>query len=194
MTEIATSGQLRMSFVRWALVTVPACVLLGSLSGLLSNSGYGNRWFDMLVIPDIMPPGWAFGVVWPILYVMMGLALAMILNARGAPGRGIAITLFIVQYAANLFWSPLFFAMHQISAAFWLILFILAAVIATSFAFGRIRSLAAWLLVPYMAWLSFAAILNYQFDQLNPDAETLVAPAASTQIGGQQGAPSTKDQ
>jgi translocator protein len=182
MSELATSDQLRMSFVRWALVTVPATMLLGSLSGLLSNSGFGNRWFDALTMPDIMPPGWVFGTVWPTLYAMLGLALAMILHARGAKGRGLALTLYAIGFIANLAWSPLFFAAHQITAAYYLILFMLVVTIATAFAFGRIRSAAAWLLVPYMAWISFASILNYQFDQRNPDAETLVAPAATTQL------------
>lgn len=182
MSELATPDQLRMSFLRWALVTVPATVLLGSLSGLLSNSGFGNRWFDALAMPAIMPPGWVFGTVWPILYVLLGLALAMILNARGAPGRGRALALFALAYALNLVWSPLFFAAHQVTAAFYLILAMIAATIATAFAFGRIRSAAAWLLVPYMLWISFAAILNYQFDRMNPDAETLVPPAARTQL------------
>ena len=92
MTEIATPGQLRMSYLRWALVTVPAIVLIGSLMGVLSNSGYGNRWFASLDLPAITPPGWVFGVVWPILYIMLGLSLAMILHARGAKGRGLALT------------------------------------------------------------------------------------------------------
>jgi translocator protein len=183
MTELATPDQLRMSFVRWALVTVPATVLLGSLSGLLSNSGFGNGWFDALDMPTIMPPGWVFGVVWPALYTLLGLALAMILHARGAKGRGTALGLYAIAFIANLAWSPLFFAAHQITAAFYLILFMIAVTIATAFAFGRIRRAAAWLLVPYMAWISFAAILNYQFDVMNPDAETLAPAAASTQLG-----------
>jgi tryptophan-rich sensory protein len=182
MTELATPDQLRMSFIRWALVTVPATVLLGSLSGLLSNSGFGNGWFDALAMPDIMPPGWVFGVVWPTLYTMLGLALAMVLHARGAKGRGLALALYGIAFIANLCWSPLFFAAHQVSAALVLILFMIVMTIATTFAFGRIRSAAAWLLVPYMVWISFAAILNYEFDQMNPDAETLVPPAASTQL------------
>jgi translocator protein len=183
MSEIATADQLRMSFLRWALVTVPATVLLGSLSGLLSNSGFGNPWFEALAMPDIMPPGWVFGVVWPLLYTMLGLALAMILHARGAKGRGAALGLFAIAFIANLCWSPLFFAAHQVTAAFYLILFMIAITVATAFAFGRIRSVAAWLLVPYMVWISFAAILNYQFDRMNPDAETLAPAAASSQIG-----------
>lgn len=187
MNEIASPGQLRMSFIRWALVTVPLIVGLGTLMGRLSNSGDGNAWFDALVIPDIMPPGWLFGVAWAILYTMQALALALILNARGAPGRGLAIAAFLVQLIANYCWSPLFFGMHQITAAFWLILVILAAAIVTTLLFGRIRSAAAWLMLPYMAWLSFASILNFQFDVANPYAETLVPPAASANIEFRQG-------
>lgn len=180
--EIASRGQLRMSFVRWALVTVPLLVFLGFLSGQLSNSGYGNRWFAALAKPDIVPPGWVFGVVWTTLYILMGVALAMILNARGAKGRGLALGLFGTQLILNLAWSPLFFAAHQVSLAFWMILLILALAIATTFAVAPIRRVAAWLLVPYMVWLSFASILNFQIDRLNPDAETLVPDAPRTHI------------
>jgi len=183
MTELATPGQLRMSYWRWAMVTVPAIVLIGSLSGLLSNSGYGNRWFAALDLPAITPPGWVFGVVWPLLYICLGLSLAMVFHARGAKGRGFALLLFFVQLFANFAWSPLFFGAHQVTTALYLIIFILMVTIATAFAFSPIRKAAAWLLVPYMAWLCFAAILNFQIDQRNPDAETLVPAAASTQIG-----------
>ena len=62
MNEIASPGQLRLAYLRWALVTVPVIVLLGFLSGQLANSGFGNRWFDALEKPALMPPGWAFGV------------------------------------------------------------------------------------------------------------------------------------
>lgn len=188
MMEIATPKQLRQSYLRWALVTVPAILLAGSLSGVLSNSGYNNRWFAALDLPAHTPPGWVFGLVWPILYICLGLALAMILHARGAKGRGFALLLFFVQLVANFAWSPLFFALHQVTNALYLIIFILMVTLATSFAFGSIRKAAAWLLVPYMAWLVFAAILNFQIDQRNPDAETLVPGAASTQIGIGQGA------
>ena len=70
MNEIASPGQLRLAYARWALVTVPALVFLGFLSGKLANSGYGNRWFDALVNPYLMTPGWVFAVVWPRLYRM----------------------------------------------------------------------------------------------------------------------------
>lgn len=182
MSQIASKEQLRMSFVRYALVTVPAILFLGFLSGKMANSGYENRWFMALSRPDIVPPGWVFGAVWTTLYILLGLSLAMILFARGAPGRPAALGLFAAQLVLNLIWSPLFFAAHQVTLAFYLILIILVLTIATTFAFARIRKAAAWLLVPYMVWLSFAAILNYQIDALNPDAETLVPEAPRTQI------------
>ena len=187
MNELASSGQLRMSLLRWVLVCVPTIVAIGSLIGIMSNSGYSNIWFVALDRPDIVPPGWVFGVAWTALYSMLGIAIAMILHARGAAGRGMAITAFVVQLIANFAWSPLFFGMREVSAALWLILFILASAIVTTVYFGRVRKAAAWLMAPYLVWLSFASILNFQIDQRNPDAETLVPPAASTNIGGGQG-------
>lgn len=183
MTGIASRSQLRMSYLRWALVTVPAVVLLGSLSGRLANSGYGNAWFDALQKPELMPPGWLFGAAWTLLYILLGLALAMILNARGARGRGLALTLFFVQLVLNYAWSPVFFAMHQVSAAFLIILVLVLLTAVTALLFYRIRKAAAWLLLPYLAWLCFAGFLTWQIDTLNPDAENLVADGASADIG-----------
>lgn len=171
-----------MSYLRWALLTVPAIVLIGSMSGMMSNNGYNNRWFAALDLPAITPPGWVFGAVWTLLYIGLGVALAMVLHARGAKGRATALTLFLTQMIANFAWSPLFFGQHEVTKALYLIIFILLMTIATAFAFAPIRKAAAWLLVPYMVWLSFAAILNFQIDARNPDAETLVPHAASTQI------------
>jgi translocator protein len=182
MGGIASKEQLRMSFLRWALVTVPAIVFLGFLSGRMSNSGYGNRWFDALSRPDIVPPGWVFGMVWTVLYIMLGVSLAMILYARGAKGRRIALSLFGAQFLLNLAWTPLFFAAHKVSLALILIALILILAIATTYAFAPIRKAAAWLLVPYLVWLSFATILTFQIDRMNPDAETLVPEGQRTQI------------
>ncbi|MBJ7444762.1 MAG: tryptophan-rich sensory protein [Sphingobium sp.] len=177
MNEIASPGQLRLAYLRWALVTVPVIVLLGFLSGQFANSGFGNRWFDALV-----KPGWAFGVAWTILYIAMALALAIVLHARGAKGRGLAITLFLVQFVMNLAWSPLFFRAHQVGSALVLILALFVLVAITTWLFSRIRRVAGWLLLPYLAWLAFASFLNFEINRLNPDAETLVAPALQTQI------------
>jgi len=169
MGELASTGQLRASFLRWAIVTVPFILLLGLASGELGGSGTSNPWFETLVKPDIQPPGWVFGAVWTVLYVLMGVALAIVINARGAANRGMAVGLFFAQLALNLAWSPLFFGAHQLWPAFWLILAIFLAALLTTLFFGRIRPLAAWLMVPYLIWLCFAAVLTYGIIQLNPD-------------------------
>lgn len=174
MTGIASRCQLRMSFLRTVLVIVPLILLLGSLSGWISNSSSSNGWYRALAKPAFTPPGGAFGLAWTILYVLMGIALAMIVYARGSRGRGLAIRLFIAQFVLNLAWSPTFFAAHKVAAAFWLILVMLAAAIATTVAFYRIRPRAGLLMVPYIAWLGFAAVLNYEIDRLNPDADRIV--------------------
>jgi translocator protein len=180
--ELASKEQLRMSFARWALVTVPLILLLGFLMASLSNSGDQSRWYQGLIKPILTPPGWAFPVVWTTLYVMLGLALAMILDARGAKGRGAAIGLFVVQMILNLIWSPTFFAAHQVSVALIIIMLMFAFAVATTFAFARVRKTAAWLMVPYLAWLTIAFLLNLQIDLANPDAETFVPEAARTTI------------
>ena len=172
MSLPASRGQLRAGFLRWALVLVPVVVLAGLASGVLGGSTASSAWFAGLAKPGINPPSYLFGIVWPILYVMMGLALTLIVTARGAPGRGAAIAAFVVQLALNLAWSPLFFGAHQVSAALWLLFGIDLAVIATIVLFWKVRPPAAWLLVPYLAWVLFATALNWQFDALNPDAET----------------------
>lgn len=182
MTGIASRGQLRMSFLRYALVTVPLILLLGLASGRLSDSGYGNPWFYLLAKPDLTPPGWVFATVWPTLYVLLGLALAMILHARGSNGRGLAIGVFILQMLLNFLWSPVFFAWHRIGLALGLILAILLLSAVATLLFARIRKGAALLMLPYLAWLGFATYLNYQILQMNPDGETLAPGAASTDI------------
>lgn len=183
MNQFVPPTQSRMSLVRWALFVIPTIMFLGFLSGTMSGSTADNAWYQTLLKPDIQPPGWVFGVVWPTLYLMMGLALAMVLNARGTRDRNKAILLFVSQFLINLTWSPIFFGAHQVTAAFFIILVMLGIAIATTFVFARVRKAAAWLMVPYLVWISFAAILNFQIDQLNPDAESLYVPAVTSQIG-----------
>lgn len=157
---------------RHALLTVPAIVLAGSASGWLSGSGYGNAWFAALEKPFFMPPGWAFGLVWPLLYALMGIALAMVLAQPRSDRRRTALTLFVVQLALNLAWSPIFFAAHDIGLAK-LVVFAMAAVAAGAAGqFFRLRKAAGLLLVPYLAWLVFAAVLNSAIEALNPGAGT----------------------
>ncbi|WP_374406057.1 TspO/MBR family protein [Pelagerythrobacter sp.] len=171
MTALASRGQLRASVIRWALFTVPACMLLGYLSGALSQSGADNPWFAELAKPGIFPPPMWFGIVWSVLYAMMGFALALVCAAWGARGRTAAIALFAVQFAVNLAWSPTFFAAHQIAGALAVIVVLDLLVIATIALFWRVRRAAALLLLPYLAWILFATVLNYEFLRLNPKAD-----------------------
>jgi len=182
MNEIASQNQLRMSYIRWALFTVPIITFLGFLSGQIANNGYQNRWFAALEKPYFMPPAWIFPVAWGIIYVLLGLAVAVILHARGAKFRGPAILLFIAGLIANYAWSPVFFRMHMVTEAFWLILFIFALSSLTAFFFARIRPAAALLMLPYLGWLIFAAILTQGIDQLNPETTGIAAPGLSTNI------------
>jgi tryptophan-rich sensory protein len=157
---------------RIALVTCPLIVLLGSASGWLSGSGYGNAWFEGLVKPFFMPPGWVFGVVWPVLYLLMGISLAIVLAEPPSPRRKVALVLFFVQLALNFAWSPIFFAAHDIALAK-IVIFIMAALAAAAAGqFMRLRKPAGLLLIPYLAWLVFAATLNSTIEELNPGAGT----------------------
>ena len=182
MGEIASRGQLRLSYLRWAIVTVPLVVLLGFLAGRVVPVGDENDWYRALAKPALTPPGWVFPVAWSTLYVAMGLALAMVLNARGAPARRAGILLFVAQFALNLSWTPLFFGAHRIGLALFVIVAMLVLAIATTFAFARVRKAAAWLLVPYLVWIGFASVLTWGIGRLNPAAETLVPAARTTQI------------
>lgn len=170
MSALASSAQLRASLVRWSLFLVPGVVLLGALGGMVGG-GANSPWFASLVKPSLFPPPATFGIVWTILYALMGFALALVVTARGAAGRRAAIVAFCVQLALNLAWTPLFFGAHQITAALLLLVAICLAVLATIVLFRRVRPLAAGLLLPYLAWVLFATVLNWQFLEANPDAD-----------------------
>ena len=178
MSLLASRGQLRASLLRWVLLLVPAVLLAGFLSGELARSGPGNPWFDALVKPSLFPPPAVFGIVWTILYALMGLACAIVCSAWGARGRGLAIAMFALQLALNLAWSPLFFAGHRIAASLVLLGVLDIAVAVTLVLFWRIRRLAGILLVPYLAWVLFATLLTSQFLEANPQADGGMASGA----------------
>lgn len=168
MSELASPGQLRAAFIRWALFLVPGILFLGFFSGKHAGSGPGNIWFYALNKPSLYPPPAVFGIVWSVLYVLMAFALTLIVTARGAVGRGPAIIAFVLQLLLNLAWSPLFFGAHKIGAALALLVVLDLAIVATVVLFRKVRPLAAWLLLPYLAWALFATLLNWQFLQANP--------------------------
>lgn len=182
MRYLASPAQLRATILRWSLFTVPLVLALGLLSGRAAGSGPGNAWFDALQKPAIYPPPITFAIVWSILYVLMGVALAMIIAAWGARGRGIAIGAFVVQLALNLSWSPVFFGLHQLVAALAIIGAMIVMVLITLILFARIRPLAGLLLAPYLAWVCFAAVLNWQFVELNPGASQAEQSGAAVRV------------
>jgi benzodiazapine receptor len=160
------------SWWKTAIVCVLGIELLCGVSGWLSNSGFGNGWFDALRKPSFMPPGAAFGIVWPILYALLGIALAMILAEPASPRRRNGLILFFIQLALNFAWSPLFFGLHDITLAKYLIFAMAAFAAAAAGQFFRIRRAAGLLMVPYLGWLVFAATLNAAIESLNPGAGT----------------------
>jgi len=182
VNALASKAQLRRGFWRRALVTVPVVVLLGFGSAMVAPAGDQNPWFTALAKPAIQPPNIAFPIAWTILYVLMGLALALVLSARGARGRTAAILLFVVQLAVNLIWSPIFFRFHQIDLALIVIVALAVLVAITMVAFWRVRALAGLMLLPYLVWVCFASVLFSQVRDLNPDAEKIASAGLNAHI------------
>jgi translocator protein len=180
--EIASKQQLRLAYLRWAVVTVPFVLLLGFLSARIAPAGSANRWYVALQKPAGTPPDWLFPMAWTLIYILLGFALAMIINARGSRLRGVAIALFLVQLAVNFAWSPLFFGAHAVTWALITIAVLFVLAVATTLVFGRVRAAAAWLMVPYLAWIVYAGLLTWQIHALNPNAESLVLPSSTTQM------------
>ncbi len=150
----------------WALLSVLAVNAVGGAPALLA--GPDTAWFAALEKPAIYPPGWAFGVVWTLLFTLLGLALYLVAR-RGlsAPGVPTALALFVVQMAVNVVWTPVFFGAQELLAGLAVIVALDVLVAATIFAFDRVDRRAALLLVPYLAWTLFATVLNYQLFALN---------------------------
>jgi tryptophan-rich sensory protein len=167
MNFLASKAQLRASFVRWALFLVPLIVLLGFLSGGLGSAN--SPWFQSLVKPAIFPPPAVFGIVWAVLFTIIGFALALVASAWGAHGRGLAIVLFAVHFPITLAWTAVFFGMQNMQGGLIVLGMAVVTLLAVMIAFYRVRPLAAALLVPYFAWVCFAGVLNYQFMVENPD-------------------------
>jgi len=125
-------------------------------------------WYAMLVKPAINPPAWIFAPVWTILFALMGIA-AFLVWKKGLEHRDVKIALgiFIIQLVLNTLWSIIFFGLHNLGAAFVEMIFLWFAILTMIIAFAKISKLAAWLLAPYILWVSFAAYLNYTIWILN---------------------------
>jgi tryptophan-rich sensory protein len=121
-----------------------------------------------LVLPSWAPPPSVFGPVWTVLYALMAIAAWLVWRIGGFRAARMALILFLAQLAINALWSWLFFGWHLGGLAFADVLALWALIVATLISFWRVRPLAGALLIPYLAWVSFASVLNYAVWQLNP--------------------------
>ena len=113
------------------------------------------------------PPGWLFGPVWTALYTIMAIAAWLVWRRGGFAGQRVALSLFLLQLFFNALWSPLFFGWHQPGLAFVDIVLMWVTLLGTVIAFWKVRPLAGALLLPYLAWVTFASALNFTIWQLN---------------------------
>jgi translocator protein len=145
---------------------------LGTCFTAAAIGGFGSRsagsLYQQLERPAWAPPGWLFGPAWTVVYAMMAVAAWLVWRSAGWRSAPAALTLFLGQLALNALWSWLFFGWRQGGWAFAEILLLWAGIAATLIAFLRMRPLAGALLVPYLSWVSFAAVLNYSIWQRNP--------------------------
>lgn len=146
-------------------ICVALCVGLGFASGF-STIEEVNGWFQTIEKPSWNPPGWLFSPVWTTLYILMGIAVALIWHSNHAL-RNKAITLFVIQFIFNLGWSFIFFNQHQPGWAFAEIIVMLILIVATTIYFYKIKPAAAYLMIPYIMWVSFASVLNGTIWMLN---------------------------
>jgi len=142
--------------------------LVVSFSAAAVGSGFmPGEWYAQLNKPAWNPPSWLFGPVWTVLYVMMALAAWLVWRRGGFAAQRRPLVLFFSQLGLNALWSPLFFGLRNPALAFVEILLLWCAILATLLAFWKVRSLAGILLAPYLAWVSFAAFLNFTLWRMN---------------------------
>lgn len=150
------------------VISIALPLAVGGIAGLFTNTEI-DGWYQTINKPSWQPPSWVFGPVWTLLYLLMGIAFYIIWKS-GAPARQkrIAIILWIIQLVFNFFWSFIFFKQHQIDWALGEIVVLWFFILLTIIYFGRISKLAAWLMVPYISWVTFATLLTLTIYQLNP--------------------------
>lgn len=139
---------------------------VGALSGWLTRDG--NQWYrEFVQQPPLSPPGWVFPVVWGILYALMGIGAARVSLTEPSPARSLGLNLWTAQLIVNFFWSLIFFNLRAYGfALLWLgLLWVL--IVWMILAFRKTDKLAAWLQIPYLLWVTFAAYLNWGVWVLN---------------------------
>lgn len=124
-------------------------------------------WYTTLNHPAITPPSNFFGPIWTTLYLLMGFALFLVWKSHKEEHKWVAFASFGAQMILNIGWTAIFFVGHDFGTAFVAMLALIAAIIWNIYEFSRVKRAAAWLLAPYLAWVCFAAVLNYQFWMMN---------------------------
>ena len=157
-----------MSDKRWLMLLFFLFLCYGAavLGSLWTASSVGT-WYAELRKPSFNPPNWIFAPVWSALYFLMAASAWLVWQKAGWSGARVALALFFGQLALNVAWSGLFFALHRPGLALIEIVFLLAAIVATSVAFRPVSGFAFWLMVPYALWVAFAALLNFKIWRLN---------------------------
>lgn len=139
--------------------------LIGVVSSFFTTPSV-TTWYATLIKPVFQPPSWLFAPVWTILYILMGVSFWLIWKSHSAEKKH-AMKWFFIQLALNGIWSPIFFGAHAIDSALAIIVLLWLTILLTILLFMKISKPAAWLLVPYLAWVSFATVLNYAIWRLN---------------------------
>lgn len=140
------------------------CLAVGSIGGFATQHSI-DTWYVNLAKPSWNPPNWVFAPVWTTLYIMMGIAAWLVWRTKDRIGP--AMVLFFAQLGFNLLWSLVFFGLRSPGWALVEVVFLVSSVALTMLAFFGRQATAGWLFVPYLAWVSFAAVLNFAIWWLN---------------------------
>lgn len=159
-SEPPTRTRTVLGFIAW----LGACFAAAAFGGLFMP----GEWYATLKKPAWNPPGWIFGPVWTALYITMAVAAWLVWKRGGFKTQCVALSFFLLQLLFNALWSPLFFGLHNPGLAFVDIVLLWLALLATLIRFWRVSVLAGSLLVPYLAWVTFASVLNGTLWRLNP--------------------------
>jgi benzodiazapine receptor len=167
-TTEAGTGDGRTLTVLTLIGAVVLCLFVGFAGSLVTVTGPGS-WYDLLIKPSFNPPSWLFFPVWTTLYILMGVALFLVLMER-RKGKDVTVplVLFGIQLVLNALWSYLFFYFESPLLGLIGIAGLWIFIVATIISFYQVNRVAAVLLLPYIAWVSFAAVLNYALFMLNP--------------------------
>ena len=149
------------------LVSLSLPFLAGSIGSYFTFPAI-NSWYKTLEKPFFSPPNWVFGPVWTLLYIFMGISLYLIYTSDTKNiEKSKGLKLFFIQLALNSLWSIAFFGLKSPLTALVIILVLWALILLTIKYFMKINKAAGWLLIPYLAWVSFATILNFAIQLLN---------------------------